>query len=99
MTRYREWWSARAGAIVWTRTVQAGATTYRVLPDGCLDLIWVDGALIVAGPDTTAQVGQNPAGTRYVGLRFPPGTGPAVLGVPAHELRDRRVPLDARRSP
>jgi len=73
VTRYREWWSARAGAIVWTRTVQAGATTYRVLPDGCLDLIWVDGALIVAGP--------------------------AVLGVPAHELRDRRVPLDARRSP
>lgn len=28
-----------------------------------------------------------------MGLRLPPGTGPAVLGVPAVELRDRRVPL------
>ena len=30
-----------------------------------------------------------------MGLRLPPGVGPAVLGVPAHELTDRRAPLDA----
>jgi AraC-like DNA-binding protein len=92
---YREWWSERAGAIGWTRTIRPGATGHRILPDGCLDIIWVDGRLIVAGPDTAAFVAVSPVGACYVGLRFPPGTGPAVLGVPAHELRDRRIPLDA----
>lgn len=66
----------------------------RVLPDGCLDLIWVDGGLLVAGPDTGPQIATNRPGQAYTGLRFGPGTGPAVLGVPAHELRDRRVPLE-----
>jgi transcriptional regulator GlxA family with amidase domain len=28
-------------------------------------------------------------------VRFAPGTGPTVFGVPASELRDQRVPLDA----
>jgi AraC-like DNA-binding protein len=92
---YREWWSPRAQAVMWTRTVRPGATGYRVLPDGCLDIVWLGDRLIVAGPDTTAQVGTDPTGATYVGLRFPPGIGPAVLGVPAHELRDRRVPLEA----
>jgi len=94
-TMYREWWSPQAQAVVWTRTVAPGATELRILPDGCLDIIWLGDRLIVAGPDTAAQVGAERAGMRYVGLRFPPGTGPAVLGVPAHELRDRRVPLEA----
>jgi len=92
---YRECWSHAAHAVLWTRLVRPDATDLRVLPDGCLDLIWLDGRLIVAGPDTTAQVGEDRPGARYVGLRFPPGTGPALLGCPAHELRDRRVPLDA----
>ncbi|MFC9225204.1 helix-turn-helix domain-containing protein [Streptomyces hygroscopicus] len=85
------------GAVVWTRT--AGAGPQRVLPDGCTDLIWSgtgpDGELIVAGPDTRAHLAPGPPGTRAVGLRFAPGVGPAVLGVPAHELRDLRVPLAA----
>lgn len=65
----------------------------RVLPDGCMDVIWADGVLLVAGPDTAAHVVTDRPGARYVGLRFGPGTGPVVFGVPAHELRDRRVPL------
>jgi AraC-like DNA-binding protein len=81
------------GAVVWSRT--AGAGPQRVLPDGCTDLIWADGRLLVAGPDTRAHLAGGPAGTRAVGLRFAPGTGPAVLGVPACELRDQRVPLAA----
>ncbi|GLV78800.1 helix-turn-helix domain-containing protein [Streptomyces hygroscopicus] len=85
------------GAVVWTRT--AGAGPQRVLPDGCTDLIWSgtgpDGELIVAGPDTRAHLASGPPGTHAVGLRFAPGAGPAVLGVPAHELRDLRVPLAA----
>jgi AraC-like DNA-binding protein len=80
-------------AIVWTRTTADGEA--RILPDGCMDLIWsASGGLLAAGPDTHAHLTEDPAGIRYVGLRFAPGTGPAVLGVPAHELRDQRVPLD-----
>lgn len=65
----------------------------RVLPDGCMDLIRMDGRVVVAGPDTAASVsavGREP----FVGLRFRPGVLPRLLGVPAVELRDRRVPLD-----
>ncbi|MEV4624664.1 helix-turn-helix transcriptional regulator [Micromonospora sp. NPDC049523] len=93
---YRETTSALVGgAVLWWSTAPPGATPVRVLPDGCMDLIWSERhGLLVAGPDTAAQVG-TATGERYVGLRFPPGTGPAVFGVPAYELRDQRVPLTA----
>ncbi|MFF3944665.1 helix-turn-helix domain-containing protein [Streptomyces sp. NPDC001902] len=91
---YREQTSTVPGAVLWTRT--AGAAAARVLPDGCIDLIWgEDTGLFAAGPDTAAHLSGSPPGTRYAGLRFAPGVGPAVFGLPAHELRDRRVPLDA----
>ncbi|MFI8910033.1 DUF6597 domain-containing transcriptional factor [Streptomyces sp. NPDC053513] len=82
------------GAVLWTRTA-AGPTADRpVLPDGCMDLIWADGSLLVAGPDTRAYVpGESAA--RYAGVRFAPGDAPGFLGVPARELRDRRVALGA----
>jgi AraC-like DNA-binding protein len=64
-----------------------------VLPDGCLDLMWVGGELVVAGPDTGPVPTDLPAGTEIAAVRFRPGAAPAVLGVPAVELRDRRVPL------
>ncbi|MEU4093412.1 helix-turn-helix transcriptional regulator [Streptomyces sp. NPDC026673] len=82
------------GAVLWTKTAGAGAA--RVLPDGCIDLIWGEGTgLFAAGPDTTAHLSADPPGTRFAGLRFAPGVGPAVFGLPAHELRDQRVPLEA----
>ena len=90
---YREWATGMAGAIVWSREVSE-PETHRILPDGCLDLIWVDGRLLVAGPDATAQVMTSTPGSTYVGLRFYPGTGPSVLGMPAVELLDSRVDLD-----
>ncbi|AJF67920.1 helix-turn-helix domain-containing protein [Streptomyces vietnamensis] len=83
------------GAVLWTRTAAAGPTAERpVLPDGCMDLIWADGSLLVAGPDTRAYVPGEFA-ARYAGIRFAPGDAPGFLGVPAHELRDRRVALGA----
>lgn len=66
----------------------------RVLPDGCIDLIWADGAVHVAGPDTGAFVVTQEPGQPITGLRFHPGAAPGVLGVPAHVLRDQRVPLE-----
>jgi AraC-like DNA-binding protein len=58
-----------------------------------MDLLWMDGELLVAGPDTTAYVTTLHPGAVNIGLRFAPGSGPAVVGVPASELRDLRVPL------
>jgi AraC-like DNA-binding protein len=93
---YHERASRLGGAVVWTRTPEPGTRAtdpvYPVLPDGCMDLLWGAGRLFVAGPDTHAY---TPPGDRgaYAGVRFTPGTAPAFLGVPAHELRDRRVEL------
>ena len=91
---YQERPSRLPNVIVWQRVVPAGGDTPRILPDGCLDLIWTDGRLLVAGPDTTAHLVSTAPGSRWAGLRFAPGTGPGLLGVPASELRDQRVPLD-----
>lgn len=81
--------------MVWTRTVRAddGSPPYPVLPDGCMDLLWIGGRLLVAGPDTHAYAPEGITGLYCAGVRFAPGTAPALLGVPAHELRDRRVEL------
>ena len=49
-------WLAGVVEAVWVRDGGAVAGTSRVLPDGCTDLIWVGGALLVAGPDTRAQL-------------------------------------------
>ncbi|MDG9726683.1 MULTISPECIES: helix-turn-helix transcriptional regulator [unclassified Streptomyces] len=88
---YAERASRLTGAVVWTNTPTAPGTG-RVLPDGCMDLLWYDGRLLVAGPDTRAHVTEGAPGP-WTGVRFYPGTAPALLGVPAHELRDRRVDL------
>ena len=82
--------------VAWSSVVEPGALPTRVLPDGCLDIIWQAGRVFVAGPDTTAQApSRPPVGTRFFALRFGSGTGPGVLGLPASELTDRQVPLDA----
>ncbi|MFF8403613.1 helix-turn-helix domain-containing protein [Streptomyces sp. NPDC014846] len=88
---YAERASRLTGAVVWTNT-PAGTGARPVLPDGCMDLLWTEGRLLVAGPDTRAHVPDGPP-RAWAGIRFFPGTAPALLGVPAHELRDRRVEL------
>lgn len=66
----------------------------RVLPDGCMDIVWDGELLLVAGPDTGPHESRVGVGDRVEGLRFLPGVAPGALGVPAHELRDLRVPLE-----
>lgn len=92
---YAEHSTSLPHVLAWSSTIVAGGRESRVLPDGCLDIIVTDGRVFVAGPDTTAKVGTVEGGTRFAALRFGAGTGPAVLGVPAHELTDRQVPLAA----
>lgn len=88
---YRERASRLTGAVVWTSTPSGGGGG-RVLPDGCMDLLWNEGRLLVAGPDTRPHLTEGRP-SAWAGVRFPPGTAPALLGVPAHELRDLRVAL------
>ncbi len=82
------------GAVLWQRSVGSCPQSARILPDGCLDLLWDGRRLIVAGPDSTARRNDSPAGTTYVGLRFSGGTGPALLGIRADEVADRSPALD-----
>lgn len=79
------------GAVLWRARAAGGSVV--VLPDGCMDLLWVDGRILVAGPDTAAHPAGEVPGTGFAGIRFAPGTAPALLGVPARVLRDRRVEL------
>jgi AraC-like DNA-binding protein len=91
---YRERGLAVQGAALWERDVGPAPGPTRILPDGCLDLLWDGRRLNVAGPDTAARWHASQPGTRYVALRFSGGTGPALLGVPADELRDQTAYLD-----
>ncbi|MFJ3882595.1 helix-turn-helix domain-containing protein [Streptomyces sp. NPDC090077] len=77
------------GAVRWRAEGPGGV----VLPDGCMDLLWTGGRLLVAGPDTGPHPAGEVPGRSFAGLRLAPGSAPALLGVPARELRDRRVEL------
>ncbi|MEU0488057.1 helix-turn-helix transcriptional regulator [Nocardiopsis sp. NPDC006139] len=88
MTGYGER-RGRAG-VLWRFT---GSGPHRVLPDAAMDLMWHRGRLVVAGPDTAAQVDGSAPGETTWGLRLAPGAAHALLGVPARELADRRVDL------
>jgi AraC-like DNA-binding protein len=78
--------------LVECRWTSQGQRAARVLPDGCMDLVEIDGTVLVAGPDTTAFVSGPRAGNAS-GVRFRPGALPRLLGVPAAELLNTRVPL------
>ena len=74
-------------------TADGGGDAVRILPDGCMDLIVVDGRVVIAGPDTSALITSRGPQT-LTGLRFRPGVLPRLLGVPAARLVSQRVPLD-----
>jgi AraC-like DNA-binding protein len=70
------------------------AHTERVLPDGCVDVIWDGASVFVAGPDTGPVPFRPAPGAVFVGARFRPGLAPTLLGLPSDALRDHRVPLE-----
>lgn len=82
-------------ACVWASRQGAAAQVKSIVPDGCIDLIWSshDQAVHVAGPDTRPFETHLRPGEEFAAVRFRPGAGPAVLGLPASALRDARVPL------
>ncbi|MCW3015802.1 MAG: Helix-turn-helix, AraC domain protein [Solirubrobacterales bacterium] len=80
-------WAVACG---WTLEVgPAPVSGWRVLPDTHMDIVAVSGqAVRLAGPATTVQLIDLPAGGGVAGLRLAPGTAPALLGVPADAVRD-----------
>ncbi len=97
--RYREFAPPiglrRAVACLWEND-QSGTEEQRVIPDGCVDLVWMDRDLFVVGADTGPVVySPMPGGEPISGIRLRPGAAGAVLGLPASEVRDRRVPAAA----
>lgn len=71
-----------------------GATPITVVPDGCVDLLWMNDGLTVAGPDRHAVVETIAPGSAVVGLRFRPAAAVHWLRLPMSDLVDRRVSLE-----
>jgi AraC-like DNA-binding protein len=77
----------------WERLGPQGPDGYaRIVPDGCMDLIWSEPTgVTVVGPNTTAFVAPLAPGAEVVGVRLHPGAAPSLFGVAAPELRDGRM--------
>jgi len=68
----------------------------RILPDGRIDLVWIRGSgVLVAGPQTRYTSRPVRAPFLAFGARFHPGAAASVLRLPASELLDDYVALDA----
>jgi AraC-like DNA-binding protein len=80
----------------WTQVAGPKGHVQRVLPDGCADVVWIEGAgLELAGPATEPVLVEIPPGATALGVRFGPGAAGPALGLAAHQLRDQTVALDA----
>ena len=92
VSTYRE--HPRASPVVqclWEQRASGGHTQL-VVPDGCVDLIWLAGQLVVAGADTGPRDVVLPPGTSLAGVRFRPGAAGAFLGLSATAVLDQEVP-------
>lgn len=80
---------------LWGQTIGAGDRAYDhpVLPDGCADIVSINGDLALVGPATRAVTERFAPGSVVVGVRFRTGAAPPLLGASATELCDREVPM------
>ena len=84
---------ARWLACTWERA--GDDAPVRVLPDGCIDIVWIEGeGTQIVGANTTAFLSPLPRGARVAGARLRPGAAPPIIGVAAEALRDTRVPIE-----
>jgi AraC-like DNA-binding protein len=81
-------------ACLWLRDPEPVARVHRIVPDACVDVVWVAGGrLEVAGPATGPVLSEIRAGAVAAGVRFRVGAAGSALGLPARELLDTTVPL------
>jgi AraC-like DNA-binding protein len=82
-------------------TDEAAPERVRVLPDGCVDLLFSAPAsgggwtAEVFGAKSGALVVEDAERMEKIAVQLRPGAAARWLGVPAHTLTDRAVPLDA----
>jgi AraC-like DNA-binding protein len=82
------------GALSAVMFVQVRGQPGRIsLPDVCCDLLWVDERLWLTGPQSRAQP-TTAADRIFQIVNIDPLVARTWLGVPLHELTDRRIPLD-----
>jgi AraC-like DNA-binding protein len=79
----------------WFNELPRAGGPIAVVPDGCIDLEWIDGELRVAGPDQVVKCESLRPGATVIGLRFLPGAVRHWLGVPASEIVGARIPLES----
>ncbi len=87
---------ARYLSCLWTRHTTADDESLepRVLPDSCIDIVWIGGSPpVVVGPATAAVIPRLAPDTPIAGVRFRPGMAPCLLGLPASEIRDTEALL------
>lgn len=104
---YSEWTpSAPLGALVecfWTTRARATpGAVQRVVPDGCMDILFSFGDAVAERPaPRSTVVGTMMRARSFVlrgqvdlfGVRFRPGVATALLRIPGHEVTDRAVSL------
>jgi AraC-like DNA-binding protein len=83
---------------LWVHSISSPepAADRRILPDGRIDLVWIpELGTLIAGPQS--RYTSRPVGPplRAFGARFHPGAAYALLRVPASELVDAYLPLEA----
>ncbi|MGC3952837.1 MAG: helix-turn-helix domain-containing protein [Propionicimonas sp.] len=63
-----------------------------LVPDGCVEVMWLEGrGVIVCGPETGAWGAAYTSRIEAAGVRLRPGVAAAALRIDVSELRDRRV--------
>lgn len=80
----------------WTQTIVGtqGVHEHRVLPDGCIDIVFIDDEPPMAvGPWTVPFVARLAVGTTITGARLHPGRASWLLGTPASELLNQTIPI------
>jgi len=79
---------------LWTQNTHSKTEfAQRVLPDGCVDVLLINGVGMVIGPWTKPFVANLPPGTNILGARIHPGLASSLLGIPASELLNQSLPL------
>ena len=64
-----------------------------MVPDGCIDITWINGQLTVAGPDVAVAETPIVPDSTVIGIRFRPGAARRWLGLPMSRIVGGRVPL------
>jgi len=78
---------------IWVNDLtQSSVSDFLVVPDGCVDILWNEGGLYVAGPDTRPLL-EVVRPVSVSGIRFRPGAAHLWLGAPLSEIRNARVSL------